>query len=1035
MKSRFSTVDIAAIVKEWKRFIGMRVVNVYDVDNKTYLIRLNRPDEKVVLLLESGIRLHSTDFDWPKNPAPSGFSMKLRKHIKNRRLEAVNQLGMDRIVDFQFGSDEAAYHVILELYDRGNIVLTDYEYTILNILRPRTDQSQDVRLAVHESYPVTVKQHIRPTHDRHLRYIFRIEEILSSGKDGDVIKKLLLPHLDYGPAIIEHVLQGVGFTENVKIGKGFNLEDDLRKVMIAMEEAEQLLIQLFTQPSKGYITQRKDKKPNPKGGDSEDLLTYEEFHPIAYRQNVNKETIEFPSFDKACDEFFSKIESQKIDMKALQQERTALKKLEHVKKDNEKRIQGLQQEQETDAMKGQLIELNLPLVDQAILIVRNAIANQIDWNEIWNLIKEAQLSRDPVAMAIKGIKLDTNHITMLLSDPYCGSEDEVSEYKPLKPLRIDLDLSLSAYANSRKYFEKKKTAKKKEQKTADASSKAFKSAEKKAMKQLKEVATAVSINKTRKTYWFEKFLWFISSENFLVIGGRDSQQNELIVKRYFKPGDLYVHADLHGASSVIIKNHTSQPIPPKSLNEAGTMAICNSAAWDAKVITSAWYVHHDQVSKTAPTGEYLTTGSFMIRGKKNYLPPSYLIYGFGILFKLEEGSVERHKGERKVRTLEDDDSASIVDSVADSEAEDIDINSDDSGSEDEGEGQEKVKVDEGEGQEKVKVDEAIADVKTEESDKRGITVNDESSKETTIEEEEDTSSEEEEPESSFPDTAINLQHVKGQNVSSNVSSTSAISEHDDTVIYLDKSEICYRDMKKGKTTEDSDDQKPKQQQQQQDENVKQNKINKEEPQQPPKRGQKSKLKKIKEKYGDQDEEERQLRMGILQSDGHKKEPKRKGKKAKELQQKQNQLKRLGKSDLPIIDSSIQKTQEVSIYQVLNLYSPYDEKGDEDVPQQLGDLQVMESLTGLPLPEDEILYAVPMCAPYNCLSNYKYKVKVLPGNTKRGKATKTALSMFVNDKTALSREKDLMKILKDVDISRNLPGKVKLQAPNITKRRK
>lgn len=28
-----------------------------------------------------------------------------------------------------------------------------------------------------------------------------------------------------------------------------------------------------------------------------------------------------------------------------------------------------------------------------------------------------------------------------------------------------------------------------------------------------------------------------------------------------------------------------------------------------------------QVSKTAPTGEYLVTGSFMIRGRKNYLPP------------------------------------------------------------------------------------------------------------------------------------------------------------------------------------------------------------------------------------------------------------------------------------------------------------------------------------------------------------------------------------------------------------------------------
>ncbi|GFN73721.1 nuclear export mediator factor nemf-like [Plakobranchus ocellatus] len=64
------------------------------------------------------------------------------------------------------------------------------------------------------------------------------------------------------------------------------------------------------------------------------------------------------------------------------------------------------------------------------------------------------------------------------------------------------------------------------------------------------------------------------------------------------------------------------------------MAICNSAAWDSKVVTSAWWVYHDQVSKTAPSGEYLSTGSFMIRGRKNYLPPSYLIYGFGFLFKV-----------------------------------------------------------------------------------------------------------------------------------------------------------------------------------------------------------------------------------------------------------------------------------------------------------------------------------------------------------------------------------------------------------------
>ena len=42
----------------------------------------------------------------------------------------------------------------IDLITQGNVVLTDYEYTILNILRPRTDQSQDVKFSVREKYPV-----------------------------------------------------------------------------------------------------------------------------------------------------------------------------------------------------------------------------------------------------------------------------------------------------------------------------------------------------------------------------------------------------------------------------------------------------------------------------------------------------------------------------------------------------------------------------------------------------------------------------------------------------------------------------------------------------------------------------------------------------------------------------------------------------------------------------------------------------------------------------------------------------------------
>ncbi|KAL1430210.1 hypothetical protein MTO96_015276 [Rhipicephalus appendiculatus] len=67
-------------------------------------------------------------------------------------------------------------------------------------------------------------------------------------------------------------------------------------------------------------------------------------------------------------------------------------------------------------------------------------------------------------------------------------------------------------------------------------------------------------------------------------------------------------------------------------------------------------------------------------------------------------------------------------------------------------------------------------------------------------------------------------------------------------------------------------------------------------------------------------------------------------------------------------------------------------------------------------------------------NYKHKVKVTPGTGRRGKAAKTALSVFLLDKNTSPRERDLLRVTKDQDISRNIPGKVKLSAPHLQKRK-
>lgn len=70
--------------------------------------------------------------------------------------------------------------------------------------------------------------------------------------------------------------------------------------------------------------------------------------------------------------------------------------------------------QESDRIKGELVEMNLPVVERALQVVRSALANQVDWTEIGIIVKEAQAAGDPVACAIKELKLQTNHITMLL---------------------------------------------------------------------------------------------------------------------------------------------------------------------------------------------------------------------------------------------------------------------------------------------------------------------------------------------------------------------------------------------------------------------------------------------------------------------------------------------------------------------------------------------------------------------------------------------------------------------------------------------
>jgi len=261
---------------------------------------------------------------------------------------------------------------------------------------------EDVTIAVHETYPIAAAKQLEP-----YLSINRLEEILKGEVDNSV-KRVLNPNLPYGTACIDHALKVAGLPPSARVGKEFVMERDLAKLHDSLKQADDFLLNSRCQICKGFIVQKAVQKTDG------EIMTNIEFHPYLLEQHKDHPFKEFDNFNKAVDEFFGTLESQKSDLKVVQREKAAMKKLENVRKDHEARIAGLQQEQDVDRMKASLIEDNLELVDQAIRIICSAIANQVSWDDIMELVRDAQAMNDHVAMAIKSCKFETNSMMMAL---------------------------------------------------------------------------------------------------------------------------------------------------------------------------------------------------------------------------------------------------------------------------------------------------------------------------------------------------------------------------------------------------------------------------------------------------------------------------------------------------------------------------------------------------------------------------------------------------------------------------------------------
>ena len=583
MKEEMSSVDIRYIVEELKsEIIGARVDKVYHEGDEVR-IKLHKTGEgRKDLIIEAGKRIHLTSYIKESSSQPSSFAMLLRKHISGNFVEDIEQHDFDRIVKIKIGK----FKIIAELFKKGNVVFVTEDNIILGAIRYEEFKDRVIKPKHEYKYPPARENPLEVSWDRFVELIM--------GEDTEIVRALAR-RLNMGGLYAEEILLRAGIDKRKNTRE--LTKEELRTIYDKMKE-------VFTAP----------KKPNIvyKDGKMVDVV------PIDLKWYEGYEKVYFETFSQALDEYFGKLTIEKAKAEKTKKLEEKRKQLLATLKRQEEMIKGFEKELKKNQEIGNLIYANYTLIDGLLREFSKAVKN-LGWDEFKKRIEEGKKKGNKIALMVKGIEPESNSITVEI------------EGKRVK-LYLDKDLN----ENAEIYYEKAKKAKHK----LEGARKAYEDLKRKLEsieREIEEEEKKIRVKKIekRKKKWFEKFRWFISSEGFLVIGGKDATTNEIVVRKYLEENDLYCHADIWGAPHVVIKD--GQKAGEKTIFEACQFAVSMSRAWSEGLYSAdAYWVYPNQVKKQAPSGEFLPKGAFMVYGKRNWM--------YGIPLKLAVGIIN-YEGE------------------------------------------------------------------------------------------------------------------------------------------------------------------------------------------------------------------------------------------------------------------------------------------------------------------------------------------------------------------------------------------------------
>lgn len=652
MKQDMSSADVAAVVAELsagpKSIIDAKIGKIYQTSGEEIRINLYVFHQgRDNLVIEAGKRIHLSKHFRASPTLPQAFPMLLRKYLAGGRIVSVEQHDFDRIVKIGIERGGIRNTLIVELFARGNILIVDSENKIILPMNPVT--LKDRRLRSGEIYELPEAQ-LSPVEAK-------VSDLMDSfSKSTADIVRTIATRFNLGGVLAEEACSRAGI-EKSKLAKEATVED--------AEKLRDALQDLFSPLFRGRVAGKGEIKAEPEigaetgvetGVENESDIEIESGNEIEVEaeieaqagsevqipglipQHIKKEIngkIEtfdvvpfdltryseyekeyFDSFNTALDEFFGrKALEQVAEVKEAEKKEKNLGVYERRLLQQEESLAKFEKEIEKNNIIAEIVYANYQIIEELFSILNGARAKGYSWDEIRSILKQAKKSV-PAAKMITNIDQKTGTVTVDLDGK-----------------SVNLDIRKTVPQNAQEYYEKVKKFTKKRDGAIRAIQDTRKAMEKKAA--AKAAKAGRKLQASRKKHWYDRFRWFVSSDGFMVVGGRDVDTNEEVFKKYMEKRDIVFHTQTPGAPLTVVKTGGKE-VPESTLQEAAQFAVSYSSLWKAGQSSGdCYWVKAEQVTKTPESGEYVKKGSFVIRGERNYFKDVPLGVAVGLELKGE----------------------------------------------------------------------------------------------------------------------------------------------------------------------------------------------------------------------------------------------------------------------------------------------------------------------------------------------------------------------------------------------------------------